>query len=230
MRCALVVRSSTEKPVMSIMSIRISARLVGFILAMLVIGGGLTHASAQVFTPGADMLAQDQDLGPGCNEIGLGIPTENQPLMPEQSWLDDHSVCVEDRLKATGMCYGITDGVDQIELCMFMVVEADGSMEVACPDMVLDTDSGVYGPHPELTDSLIDQVRSFSEDRNFGVGALFEPCTATPLLSPNTFVFAAFDGLDPTDEPVVLRVNVETGKFVAVVSDEPTLDVRAVAG
>src|SRR5215217_1228843 len=122
---ALVVSSFTEKP---IMRIGVGKQLVRFSLAILVFGSGLTHVSAQVFTPGTDMLAEDQALGPGCNEIALGMPSDNQPLMPEQSWLDDHSVCVENRLKATGMCYGITDGVDQVELCSFMVFEADGSM------------------------------------------------------------------------------------------------------
>ena len=184
----------------------------------------VTASLAQTSSSAAEMLTRDQVLGPGCNEIGLGFPSQNQPLMPEQEWLDAHSVCVEGRLKAGAMCYGLTDGTDQIELCMFMTAEGDESMDIGCSDMFLDTESGAYGPHPDLTDSVLDQFRAVVEERNLGFGGLLYPCTITPRLASNTMVFAAFDGLTPTTEPVVLRVNVETGASVAIIADEPTID------
>jgi hypothetical protein len=184
-------------------------------------------AFAQVLTPAADMLEQDRLLGPGCNEIGLGMPSSNLPLQPSQEWLDSHSVCDGGQIKATGMCYGITDNADQVELCLFTSIQGDSSLTVGCDDMVLDTEIGLFGPHPALTDSLVEQAQAFSAERNITAGALFQPCTSNPALGENTFVFAAFDGLKPTNDPVVLRVNLETGSFVAVVADEPTLQVTA---
>ncbi|MFT4038135.1 MAG: hypothetical protein QM692_08160 [Thermomicrobiales bacterium] len=172
-------------------------------------------------------MQQDRELGPGCNAIGLGMPSANQPLQPSQAWLDDHSACVGDRLLAVGMCYGVTDDVSQVEICTVTSMESDSSMSLGCRDISLQTEVGPFGPHPELTRSIAEQMISYSGDRQLqAIGDMVASCTDEPLLAPRTMVIAAFDGLPVTTEPVVLQVNVEQGKFIAFVSDEPTLNIN----
>jgi hypothetical protein len=203
-----------------------AARVILIIAFCIALGPSAAAPSfAQTHSPGDEMLARDRLLGSGCNEIGLGIPSSDQPLQPDQEWLDSHSVCVPDRLRGSGFCLGLTDGVDQVELRFIIAGEGDGTMAIDCEDIILDTDSGLYGPHRQLTDSTIDQAKQFVEDRNLGIEEMLYPCTQRPTLSDNTLVLAAFDGLTPTEEPVVLRINVETGKFVAIIADEPSIMV-----
>ncbi len=202
--------------------------LVGILIALCVVVPQSLASRAQSNSAHADaMLRQDRELGPGCNAIALGMPYTNQPLQPSQEWLDDHSACVGDRLLAAGMCYGVTDDVDQIEICTVTSLQSDSSMWLRCEDISLETEVGLFGPHPDLTKSIAEQMATYSAERQLhAIGDMVASCTDAPLLAPKTMVVVAFDGLPVITAPVVLRANVEQGKFIAFVSDEPTVNTH----
>jgi hypothetical protein len=196
------------------------------LLALVLAIGGAMLPLATAAGPRSS-LASGQHLGAGCDEIGLALSTSTDPPTSDAAWSDAHAACLGDVLRVAGSCYGVVDGIGQIEFCALIVREGDGTTAVTCRDLSLDTERGRVEPDPQFTASLLGQAaQSFARSpHRLDVGLI--PCTQPTPLSAGAVIFAAFDLLTSTEEPVVLRLDLPDGGFVALVADEPSINVEA---
>jgi hypothetical protein len=170
-----------------------------------------------------DIIQQNEDLGAGCNAIGLSLPMiEEGPESPTQDWIDEHAACLDSGLRTAGGCYGLTDGQQQFALCLFTVLNGDGATTIDCDQFTLETFTGTYGVSRSDTDEAVTAFQQAIAQRNLDQLGFVQSCAQPAPLATKTAMLAVF-AIPPTDKQVGLKVNVGPAQYVVLISDGPAI-------
>lgn len=184
-------------------------------VAMLVI---VAPASAQVRDESVDrLIAQDDALGAGCNEIALARPAD-APLAPDTAWIDAHTACIGDDIRLQMYCdRQLTDG-KEYALCMLMGL-SDGTAFVDCNDFMARTAEGPFGVDRTVSDYFAALARSDMDAANIAGSDYVDSCTQGVTLVELRVAVVVFT-LPDTGEPIGVSVFLGEHSSVAFVVED----------
>ena len=167
-------------------------RMLLIVIAFLALRGTLPQTLAQDVEP----LPQDRyieelkqrnaDYGPGCNGIGISVPTTVEvPTDMTSRWTGGHSACVPD-LRLVMTCGDEVIGEERVIACLLRVAEGQSDRMIGCDQLTLITPGGRYTADTVLSDAMAASSdgasRSCSEPGDFAPGVTI----AVPFHAPVT--------------------------------------------
>jgi hypothetical protein len=154
-----------------------------------------------------ELKQRNDGYGPGCNGIGISVPTEvNMPGAISSRWAAGHSACIPGmRLVAT--CLGEVVADDRIIGCTLRVADGEAAAALGCEQLTLITATDRFRPDPLLSDALGEgsegASRSCSQPMSLALGATIAAAFIVPA-AESTGDLALMIDVDGSEVPAFL--------------------------